>query len=307
PIVLVFALVDAALRRGALAPEHIRWWQTVVPACVATGVACLLNPYGLRGAIYPLELARTMSNPIFSRSIAELTPIPLFIEKSGLANLPLQLHLATMLLGALSFLVPIGWLIAVRLRRPEADSGAAVKPGAAPVPENSRRSSAARKSSRSSRAGRKKRGAALDLDGGEGSWRISPFRLLMYAAFSLLSLQATRNSHQFAAVVGTVTAWNFAEWTAALRRRSAARTALDATGAGSVPAVAPGLKPRLITVVAVALVFLCVGSGTFYWLTGEGRTIGWGEEPLWFPHEAAKFAGAPGMPDRFLSYHNAHS
>ena len=151
PIVLVFALVDAALRRGALAPEHIRWWQTVVPACVATGLACLLNPYGLRGAIYPLELARTMSNPIFSRSIAELIPIRLFINRSGLANLPLQLHLATMLLGALSFLVPIGWLIAVRLRGREADSGAADKPGAAPVPGNSRRSSATRKSSRSAR------------------------------------------------------------------------------------------------------------------------------------------------------------
>ena len=299
PIVLVFALVDAALRRGALAPEHIRWWQTVVPACVATGLACLLNPYGLRGAIYPLELARTMSNPIFSRSIAELTPIPLFIEKSGLANLPLQLHLATMLLGALSFLVPIGWLIAVRLRRPEADSGAADKPGAAPVPENSRRSSAARKSSRSSRAGRKKRGAALDLDGGEGSWRISPFRLLMYAAFSLLSLQATRNSHQFAAVVGSVTAWNFAEWVAARHQLAAARD----------PArlVSSGLKPRLATLIAVAVLLLWVGAGQFYAQTGEGRTIGWGEEPLWFPHEAAKFAGTAGMPDRFLSYHNAHA
>src|SRR5208282_3154655 len=298
PIVLVLALVDAALRRGALAPRHIRWWQTVVPACVATGVACLLNPYGLRGAIYPLELARTMSNPIFSRSIAELTPIPLFIEKSGLANVPLQLHLATMLLGALSFLVPIGWLIAVRLRGREANSGAADQPGAAPVPGNSRRTST-RKASRSSRTGRKKRGASLDLDGGEGTWRVSPFRLLMYAAFSLLSLQATRNSHQFAAVAGSVTAWNFAEWAAARHQLAAARD----------PArlVASGLKPRLATLIAVAVLLLWVGTGQFYAQTGEGRTIGWGEEPLWFPHEAVKFAGSAGMPDRFLSYHNAHA
>ncbi len=141
----------------------------------------------------------------------------------------------------------------------------------------------------------------------EEGWRLSPFRVLLCLAFSVLSLQATRNSHQFAAVVGTVTAWNFAEWAAAMRRRSAAQTVLDATGEGSVPAVAPGLKPRVITLVTMALVFLCVGSGTFYWLSGEGRTIGWGEEPLWFPHEAVKFAGAPGMPDRFLSYHNAHA
>ena len=50
-----------------------------------------------------------------------------------------------------------------------------------------------------------------------------------------------------------------------------------------------------------------VGSGQFYALTGEGRTIAWGEEPIWFPHEATRFAGEDGMPGRFLSYHNAHA
>jgi tetratricopeptide (TPR) repeat protein len=299
PIVLGFALVDAALRRGALAPEHTRWWQTVVPACVATGLACLLNPYGLRGAIYPLELARTMSNPIFARSIAELTPIRLFIEKSGLANLPLQLHLVTMLLGALSFLVPLGWLVAVRLRRQDAGPGTADQPGAAARPPKSRRSSTAQKASRSSGAGRKKKNGSLDPPWNEGSWRLSPFRLLLYAGFSLLSLQATRNSHQFAAVVGSVTAWNFAEWVAARRQLAAS---LDPGRAES-----SGLKPRLATLIAVAIVLLWVGSGQFYSQAGEGRTIGWGEEPLWFPHEAVKFAGSAGMPDRFLSYHNAHA
>jgi hypothetical protein len=59
--------------------------------------------------------------------------------------------------------------------------------------------------------------------------------------------------------------------------------------------------------VAVASVLVWVGSASFYSLAGEGRTIGWGEEPLWFPHEAAKFAGTKGMPDRFLSYHNGHA
>ena len=57
----------------------------------------------------------------------------------------------------------------------------------------------------------------------------------------------------------------------------------------------------------MAVLLLWVGAGQFYAQTGEGRTIGWGEEPLWFPHEAVKFAGTAGMPDRFLSYHNAHA
>jgi tetratricopeptide (TPR) repeat protein len=133
----------------------------------------------------------------------------------------------------------------------------------------------------------------------ERSWKISPFRLLLFVAFSVLSLRATRNSHQFAAVVGTVTAWNFAQWVAA-RQHHASR-------GGTARSASPGLKPRLVVLLVLGLAFALVGSGQFYALTGEGRTIAWGEEPLWFPHEAAKFAGEPEMPRRFLSYHNAHA
>ena len=112
PIILVFALIDSAFRRGAFAPGRRRWWKIVLIGSLATFAACLVNPYGITGALYPIQLAGTMSNPIFSRSIGELTPIPVFIERAGLWNLPLQLHLLTMALGAFSFLLPIGWLIA---------------------------------------------------------------------------------------------------------------------------------------------------------------------------------------------------
>jgi tetratricopeptide (TPR) repeat protein len=308
PVVLVFALVDALFRPGAFAPSRASWWRTIVPACVLTGLACLINPYGLRGALYPLELAGTMSNPIFRQSIAELTPIPLFIRQSGLGNVMLQLHLATMSLGALSFLVPICWLLWQRLRGDAAAPGASEPTDGLSSSRNLDAAVESQKSARSPRTRRKARNKeSADLAVAEGGWRLSPFRVLLYLAFSALSLQATRNSHQFAAVVGTVTAWNFAEWAAALRRKPAIATRAAAAATRIEPSVLPGLKPRLITLVAVALVFLCVGSGTFYWLTGEGRTIGWGEEPLWFPHEAAKFAGTADMPDRFLSYHNAHA
>jgi hypothetical protein len=280
PIVLAFALFDAALRRGAFANERNRWWQIVVPAGVATGLACLANPFGVQGAIYPLELARTMSNPIFSHSIAELTPIPKFIEETGLRNLPLQLHLFVMALGALSFLVPTVWAIWARFDR----SRVAVREA---VPKEGQQTRSGR--------GKKKRAVQRSMTR-EGGWRISPFRLLLYAAFSVLSLQATRNSHQFAAVVGAVTAWNFAEWIGAMRRHRA-----EVRPASEEPR---SLAPRLFTLAAVALVLFLVGSGQFYKLAGEGRTIGWGEEPLWFPHAAVKFAGSQGMPDRFLSFHN---
>ncbi len=120
-----------------------------------------------------------------------------------------------------------------------------------------------------------------------------------FVAFSILSLQATRNSHQFAAVVGTVTAWNFGEWAAVLRHRRLTK--------GGASAISSAGVSRLVAFGAVTLVLLWVGSGLFYKMTGEGRVISLGEEPLFFPHAAARFAGQPGMPDRFLSFHNGHA
>src|SRR5262249_55626898 len=103
------------------------------------------------------------------------------------------------------------------------------------------------------------------------------------------------------AVVGAVTAWNFAEWAAA---RSAASASPSPRPRG------PGrtnLVPRLATLGAILGLFALVGSGAFYALAGEGRTIGLGEEPLWFPHEAVRFAGKPGMPGRFVSFHDGYA
>ncbi len=79
PILLGFALIDALLTPGAFAADRRRWWRTIAPAVGLTGLACLANPYGYVGALFPLELAQTMRNPIFSSRIAELKPIPDFM------------------------------------------------------------------------------------------------------------------------------------------------------------------------------------------------------------------------------------
>jgi tetratricopeptide (TPR) repeat protein len=280
PIVLGLALIDAALAPGAFSPSRRRWWRTVGLATGLTGLACLINPYGLMGTLFPFKLLQTMRDPVFHQHIAELTPIPQFIQQNGLRNLPLQLHLATMGLGALSFLAPICWRAAVRFA-----------PAPPPVPETPKKEGKPKGDAKRSRRSRRASEPAR-----EDTWRLSSFRLLLFLSFSTLSLQATRNTHQFAAVVGTVTAWNFGEWAAALRRR---RIALQGASAG-----AGGIAPRATAFAAIALVFVLVASGLFYEWAGEGRTIGLGEEPLWFPHEAAKFAGRSGMPPRFLGFHN---
>ena len=301
PVLLGFGLLDAALRIGLFAPERRRWWRLILVASLATGLACLVNPYGIKGALYPIELAGTMSNPIFSRNIAELTPIPAFIRRWGLTNLSLQLHLLAILIGGLSFVIPLLWRITISLRgdqEPETQPPRGGQTTAANV--GSLRSK--KKGSRAKKAPSKAADVAEATTAGPEStavWRLSLFRLLLFGAFSWLSLQATRNTHQFAAVVGAVTAWNFAEWAAAIRGRRMLRRSVESSR-WALPA-------RPIAFAALGVLVVWVGSGQFFRMTGEGRTIGFGEDALWFPHQATKFAGKEGMPSRFLSFHNGHA
>lgn len=264
PIVLSMALLDALARPGSFAKGRGRWWTIVGVSSVLTALACFLNPYGLAGALYPLEIARTMANPIFSRTIAELKPIPDFLAEGGLWNPSIWLHLGTAVLGALSFLAPMTWIVWTRFHGPEAP--AAAKP----------------------RKPRKTKSAPP-----APYWRLSLFRLLLFAAFTALSLKATRNSHQFAAVVGALTAWNVGEWVAGIHQRAIDRNAKLGAGVG----------PRVAVLVAILALFGLVASGKYYETLGEGRVVGLGEQPLWFPHDAVKFSGGPGMPDRFLGFH----
>ena len=282
PIVFGFALIDALLRPASLSKGRARWWKIVLGAGGLAGLACLVNPYGLSGALYPLQLAGTMSNPVFSNSIAELMPIPMFIERDGFVSLPFRLQILTLALGAASFVLPLIWLVVDRLRSPKGE------PAEAPA-----------KSQKTSKRAARAKSKKVEVLAPATLWRLSPFRFLLFLAFSVLSWRATRNSHQFAAVVGTLTAWNFGEWAYAIHRRR-----LETSPASDTPTRA--IMPRLLSLGAIVGVLIWVASGSFYAASREGRVIGLGEEPFWYPKEAIKFAGTEGMPDRFVAFHVGH-
>lgn len=292
PILLTFALIDAALRPDAFGKDRRRWWRIALGTTGLVGLACLLNPYGIRGAAFPITdlLFGTLSDPIFKEEIAELSSIPKLIEDSaGYPHFMLIVHLSTVALGGLSFVLPLLWRGTARVADLRGRGG---EPDQAERPKKSK-GKRSKTSANSGSGGWGKRSAA---GAPEPGWSLRPFRLLLFLAFTALSWQATRNSHQFAAVVGTVTAWNFGEWAAAVLRRRADR-GLDA---------GPRLWPRLAALGTTVALLMAVATGGLYAAAEEGRTIGLGEEPAWFPHRAVEFAGSEGLPPRFLGFHIGH-
>ncbi|MFM1802356.1 MAG: hypothetical protein RJA81_1708, partial [Planctomycetota bacterium] len=318
-----FGLIEAALLPRTWSRDYRPWWSRAIATLFLCLLACLVNPYGIRGLMFPVELAGTMGNPVF-RSIGELTPVPQFIQSLGFIEfpnnfslstlpvalriilshftefpLPLQLHLFTMLVGFLSFLFGTVGGFFVYLNQ-KSTYKVVKKTKQKTVTQSDRRRARTRRSRDSSdedtevsiRSHQKRPAITNNLS-------FSVFRILAFLFFSYLSFQATRNSHQYAAILGTITAANFAQWAGSLQSQKK-----NQGKQSEKISLSPG---NALTFVLLCLLIGWVGSGGFYKQAGEGRTVGLGEEPLWFPHEAVKSAGKKGLPPRFASFHNGHA
>ena len=123
-------------------------------------------------------------------------------------------------------------------------------------------------------------------------WGSSLFRLLLAGSFAYLSLLAVQNWSRFALVAGCILMWNFAEWAAEIR----AATPPSRKGI----AVVYGFRVLLIAVLGLWVTALV--NDQFYIHAGLSRHFAFREEPLAFAHDAAVFAGQPGLPDRALVY-----
>ena len=123
-------------------------------------------------------------------------------------------------------------------------------------------------------------------------WGGSLFRILLAGAFAYLALQALQNWSRFALVAGAVLSWNFAEWAAEM---------LAAAPAGK-GRLAAGWVLRAALALTLGVWIAALAADRFYIHTGEPRHFAFREEPLAFAHDAAIFAGRPGLPDRALVY-----
>jgi len=121
------------------------------------------------------------------------------------------------------------------------------------------------------------------------SRRWSPYRLLLFAAFSHLAWEAVRNTNIFSLVAAAVTAGNVNDW---WRRRPDAER------------VAPWVS-RANWAAAAALSLFGVLTVTGHWhrAAGESKSFGFGERVAWYPHAAARFAGHPGLPRHAFASH----
>ena len=202
-------------------PERplLRW---VIVAAFATLGACLLNPYFVSGALFPLELFSKLGN---DPSQEHMSALQVFQRTGFKVYLITELVLWSLTLASFVWLACCG--------------------------------------------------------------RVSVFRLLLFLGFSYLGWVAGRNIAIFAIVASVICCWNISDILVLKPERSSeANSEITNT------------LPYLVLVVTIALSISVV---TSRWHRFTGRDyFGIGELKDGYIHDAAKFAGRPGMPDRSL-------
>src|SRR5262249_10225259 len=95
-------------------PVGARWWAHVGGSALLVAVACLVNRYGVRGALYPLDLfwKITAWGGIYKASIVEFGDLREYMRRLGPAAVgSVYARVECLLLWAvpLSFIVPAVW------------------------------------------------------------------------------------------------------------------------------------------------------------------------------------------------------
>src|SRR5262249_43833900 len=120
----------------------------------------------------------------------------------------------------------------------------------------------------------------------------SVLRVLLFAAYSHLAWEATRNTNVFSLVSGVVLCANIGDAVALRRRESLLRAKRAAFAVVSL---------------GVAAFIVLVVTGQWNLWGDKNKPFGLGEGEAWFIHDAAKFAGQPGFPKRAFVANNGQA
>lgn len=258
-----FFLIDAAARRW-LAPGVADsesggpTWRNWLIATGLQGAACLLNPYGIHGALFPLVLWTRIqgSQRDFYRQFAgEFEGIAQFVAEHGMVAMFQNVSTVMLMLIA-----PAGLASFLLLAR---------------------------------------RG------------QFSLFRALVFGAFGYLGWQANRNEVFFALAGGAVLRWNVGDLLALRAPRPAralhpGRAALTAT-----VGVLAALTPLQFVSFVRRLPAQRYNPSFLEWdrppFIYAPRWFGLQETPYWYAHDAVRFLGRPGMPERVYASHLGHA
>ena len=125
------------------------------------------------------------------------------------------------------------------------------------------------------------------------------FRILLAVAFGYLALQAMRNVNIFGVMAGFVLASGLGEWAAKVipRRMGAAGRRQEWWG----------LATRVVMAALIVMGTVAAATGRLPTTNGWPWAFGLRETPSIFAHEAARFAGRPGMPMRCVAFNLAQS
>ena len=134
--------------------------------------------------------------------------------------------------------------------------------------------------------------------------QVSPFRILLFIAFTHLAWKASRNTGIFSLISGIILCDNISDWI----RLTVPQNVVSAPGSRreNFPETNSLLNITFIGrgFSACVFVFLMVSLLSGHWNRwgGEGKVLGLGEQEAWYAHAASKFAGQPGIPNRaFIS------
>jgi hypothetical protein len=133
--------------------------------------------------------------------------------------------------------------------------------------------------------------------------RWSPHRLLLFAGFSHLAWEASRNTNIFSIVAATVACGNFSDWWLLRQPKPGDAPKPGFSKSRASPSL-PSFSPLDGLVAAALLAFtLTLPTNVWHRWTRENQSFGFGERAAWFPHAAAKFAGQPGFPAHAFAAH----